>query len=52
MLPVWVMAAIWKPPTKTNRRYQRTISSSVLGQWIKTAWNDMSTEVTVREFKK
>jgi hypothetical protein len=50
MSPVWGMAAIWKCPQTPARNIRRQCEA-LLGQWIKTAWNDVSSEAMVEGFK-
>jgi hypothetical protein len=46
------MAATWELPANTSREHKTTTLSNAPGQWIKTAWNNTSSDSSVKEFKK
>jgi hypothetical protein len=50
MLAVWGATANWDMPLITAGNI--TLSEALIGQWIKTAWNDISLKSFSRVFKK
>jgi hypothetical protein len=45
------MVAIWELSTNTSRKHKKS-TEALLGQWIKTAWDDISPQFIVKGFKK
>jgi hypothetical protein len=45
------MASFWELSTNTSRKHKKP-SEALLGQWIKTVWDDISPESIVMGLKK
>jgi hypothetical protein len=46
------VTTIWELPRNISRTHKKAIRSNALGQWSRTAWNDIAPESIIRRFKK